>query len=336
VTSTIAGGENFPIDVPSNVTILGAPSSVVTVSPPLGQTGFVLSTSGSGLQNLSIDGSANTAATAIHVASGGQSTLSGVSITRFASDGIVVSGSGSVTIEGGTTSQQNSGNGLYVTGNGSATILGGTTAAPISLVHNTQNGILIDMTGSINLTGVPGTAQSASAGTVLASQNGGGGIVVQQSVVSSAPFPPSSAIDGVTAYRNGGDGIRVYGSSSVVLRNSLILRNGASGVFVATSPSGTSPANSDITRIDLGQAPNDYGRNVLQDESSPNNDVGLCLRLSMMVSAPLHAAGNIFGQGLDCSRTNAGLNANSCDTGSTDAAGMTMNNRIQADQCMLN
>lgn len=339
VASTVGAGETFPIAVPSNVTVLGAPSTLVfgaptvSVNPPSGGTGFAFASASSGLRDLFLDGGPNSATTGVSVTTGGAATLNHVFLRSFGGDGIVVSGTGTLDVTNGTGSRENN-RGLRVTGSAKATISGVTSAAPTAFSRNGADGILVDMSGSITILGAPAPAAGPDAGTVVVNDNGDSGVTIRQAL---GVAPPVNTIDGLVAYRNGADGITVYGGSALTLRRSTLLRNGDNGVLVATNPAGGIGSNT-LTAIDLGTAAQ-FGKNVVQTAGGDANDrVGICLDLDAPSATALSAAGNIFGAALDCSTMAKVLTKNTCGGGTFGTVGIrtTLSNTITASMCTIN
>lgn len=291
-------GETFPIDVPANILITGD-GTPITVDVQSGVDGFVLAAANSGLAQLTVDGQ-TTATNGVHAATGSASTtiVTGVTLQHFASNGILVDGTGALTVNGGTQANGNAQNGLYVTGSATAAISGGTLGAPTAFDDNTAAGILVDQSAAIALTGTPGTAGN---GTVVANGNANG-LLVEQAliVVGSGVFPPQNTIDGLVVWHSTADGIVLLGGSTVKMRKSYVLNNANSGVSVKANPGQTTGMSGDYYgNIDLGNSTNnDWGLNIVQSTTSSNGYSGICFQ--PVGNQTLNAMGNTF-DGSDCS-----------------------------------
>ena len=341
--SLASSGETFPITVPQNVSITGGGTGV-TVNVTAGSSGFVLNSAGSGVAALTLDGLSHTAVNGVQAGSGSVSTLTGVTVQNFFAEGILVNGSASLAITGGTQSMKNGtsavpSSGLHVTGTAIATISGGNNGAPTAFSQNTLYGIQIDGSGSIGLTGAAGVA---GVGTVVANTNASDNVFISQTVASSPPYPPTSNVDGLVAYGStAGNGLRIEGGSGLTLRNSYILGNALSGVRAETNSAGGGGANN-FTRVDLGNAgtlPIQWGLNVVQDGGNghPNQAVGICFAVTAGLALTLNAAGDIFSNTINCSTTASPLTKNNtCAAGSTQQdIGIVgaVTNTVTTDHC---
>jgi hypothetical protein len=328
--STVQAGETFPIVVPVNVTIAGV-TGAVTVSVPIAATGgFRLRAGSSGIANLIVDGTGNTAtARGIQVETGSQAStaITGVEVRSFPEAGIRVQDTGVVTIGPGTN-VHNSGStgasrpGLHVTGAGTAIIA--SSAAAISFHDNSFAGIGVDNGGSVMITGTPGVGQ---AGTVVTYSNIGPGIVIA-GVPNAGQYPTQSALTGLVSYSNTGDGARFLGGSNVKVRGSRFYTN-LVGVTVSQAGSGALSYNDDVSHIDLGSnASSDPGSNVIQSPALldagavlANANAGLCLSIAANKSQTLLAAGNRWASStntvLDCALASPGTlsKSSTCSAG---------------------
>ncbi len=351
--SASANGETFPIVVPAQVTILGVGAVTVDVQAPSDAgtsagDGFVLSSGGSVLSGLIIDG-ASVAVHGVLVRGGTTSTTSvdHVEIRNFTQAGIRVQGTGRLTINSGTNIHDNglTGNqlsGLRVTGTGHADIVGG--ADPIQFSNNGQDGILVDVQGSVTITGAPG---AGATGSVVANNNTYNGIEIAQVVGSGAP---ACSLTGLVAASNTQDGALIWGGSAATVRASVFVGNGNSGVEIANL--GASAAENDVSGIDLGTGNGgNAGHNVLQSTTLPNNLAGLCLNIALGRSQTLDARGNTWvsgGAAVDCSSAAGALTESAvsgssrpCAGGARDIGGTGLSavvvagtaNGVRVDQC---
>jgi hypothetical protein len=317
--STLTNGENFPIDVPANVIVSGSGGRPL-ILVPANTNGFLLRASHAGLANLTIDGQNQTAAFGVYVSAGSDSTTSVASldVQNMGRDGIRVANSGVLTIQGGVNSTHNGSSGtpadgLNVGGQAHATIdpSGGD---PIHFDQNTAHGIYVNGTGSIQLTGTPG---SPGSGTVTTNGNVAAGLWIEQTPTLS---PPTNLITGLVAWANLANGVRIVAGSAATMRNSVMLANGSNGLIVSTNVNGGT-RNNDTSKIDLGtSAGPSYGGNTFQASlgSNPNSGAGLCLSIDRTAGSVLNAAGNIFAGPKNCASSSATLTKNSRCSGSVD------------------
>jgi hypothetical protein len=99
--------------------------------------------------------------------------------------------------------------------------------------HNTAHGILVQETGYITLTGVPGTTTIGD-GTVVANGNTAAGVWIQQTVGGIGT--PTNVVTGLVAALNtAGNGMRIVAGSNVTVRNSVFLASSGSGVFISAN-----------------------------------------------------------------------------------------------------
>lgn len=328
--SNATNGETFPIVVPANVLVKGDGVSTVTVDVTAGVEGFTLDTKSSGVASLIVDGQSNTATHGIHAGTGSASTVSGVTVQNFLDEGILVDGSGVLAITGGTQSIKNGtaalpNSGLHVTGSASATITGGTNGGPTAFSNNTQ-GILVDQTASIAVTGAAG---SGGVGTVVANGNASDGVYISQSI---STFPPTNTITGLVVWKSGANGIRIDGGSVLTLRSSYVLNNKGSGVLAEDNTAGTG-SYANFSNIDLGKnSSTQWGLNTLQDSANPNASTGVCLATFATVGTNLNAAGNIFGT-VNCSTTAGTLTFSQCNGASDVGSIGSAKNTITTSQC---
>jgi hypothetical protein len=346
-----ASGEHFPITVPAGVTIIGiAGKPVIDVPAPAAagaQSGsaFVMASNRAEIDNLVVDGTM--AATHGILATGGStlaSSVSAVEIRNFTAAGIRVDGTAQLTINAGTNVHDNgiSGDelsGLHATGNAHVAIVG-VAGTPIAFTANGQDGILVDGSASVTITG------AAGATSVVSNQNKLSGMQVHQDTGSN--FLPLTTITGLGASGNTRAGLLVFGGSRVTVRSSAFVGNTQSGVEVTTDAAtagggmGMGGAGNDVSQIDLGVA-GDPGHNTLQSGATPNLGAGLCFNLQVNRGETLRARGNVWGM-LDCSAMGGTLSTNgggrACargvDLGGTGFSAFVNNNSNAVDVQMCN
>jgi hypothetical protein len=339
-TVTLDVNEALPIVVPANVTIATSDGAIRVNLPASGDpnvgnvAGFQL---GGDLATLApnaaaplvIDGG-NLSGIGISVAPGvgKRAALSYVTVQNSGGHGIAVS-NGTVTI----------GQGVTVTGAGTAVrrrdglnVAGGIVnvavasgQAPTAFNNNTQHGIYVTGSGVVNISGVPVTAPTPNGqGTVTANGNFFAGLRIFESPGVGA----TSIIDGLVAWGNTQNGLRLYGGAKVKVRNSVFLMNTLNGVFV-TSFDATAAGN-DLSSLDLGSSVA-VGRNYLQASVGANpNLAGLCVSMSPGMGAlSLASRGNLFAGPTDCATANSAIVRSAvcsgyADVGVIGAAGTTV------------
>jgi hypothetical protein len=311
-----SNGEKFPIVIPKGVTITTSGGTVTVDVPPM-NTGFELSAANSVLRGaaastLVISGSGNTGSVGIVASLGSDDTtqIANLDVTGFLDDGILVMGTGVLSIGSWVSSTKNGTgtgprSGLHVI-DGHA-IISPAANSVTRFDDNTLHGIEVDGSGFITVTGTVMDA-AAGTGTVVARRNGDAGLRISQ----SGNTTPQSVVSGLVSYAspNGQAGIHIFAGSSVKLRNSVSLANAHAGIRVDTS--GATGSN-DISKIDLGSAA-DNGNNIVQAAlgMNPNGGAGICLSLKTNSGATLSARGNVF-EANDCAATAAGLTINKVD-----------------------
>ena len=335
-TATLGAAEQFPLIVPTNVTIESEdPATPTAVLVPAGKEGFVMASPTSGLRYLTIDGQANTALSGVLAQTGSSAattTLINLTIKNFADAGIVVRNAagkatgGGLAIGPGVSSTGNGtaaakASGLHVHENG-VVVVTGAAGSETHFDLNTEAGIRVDDSGMLTLTGAVGATPPAT-GTVTANQNATAGLAIAQ----TPGAVPLNVVTGLTAWKTtAGPGIRVLGGSTLKLRASSALGNATDGVHVKSFVSGAVVTN-DTTKIDLGaSAAADPGKNVLQAIAgqSPNAGVGICLELPAGVGQIVNAYGNTLVTAasppvsVDCSTTAGQIKKN---TGNGACAG---------------
>jgi hypothetical protein len=299
--------ETFPIMPRPNATITGS-GGQVTVLVPASTTGFALDSPSVSLQQMVVDGQAQTAVSGVRVAS--SAILKDLTVRSFASDGILLTGGDLIlgglfsTIDNGTKAQRASG--VRITGGQLKVNLPSIGQGTVRLEHNQADGIHVTDFGSVQ---IQGKATSSTTGSVLLNSNQGSGLYIEQ-VGKTANLPCSVA--GLVASSNQIDGIQVFGGSSLTLRQSVLLGNGNAGVEVKTAVVGSTRTN-DISEIDLGKDPSNpgqtWGQNTLQGSAgeSPNVGAGICLKIDLAAGQVLSAMGNIFTNAIDCSANKPGM-----------------------------
>jgi hypothetical protein len=192
--------------------------------------------------------------------------------------------------------------GLYV-GGGSVSIVVAAGQAPSTFNNNTQYGIDVTGAGAVTVSGVPVVSSAPNGqGTVQANGNFFAGLGIFENPSAAA----MSSIDGLVAWQNAQNGLRLYGGGKVRVRDSVFLANTLNGVYV-TSYDGSAAGN-DLSQIDLGKA-GSQGRNYIQALFGANPDLaGLCVSMSSgMGSLTLAAEGNLFAGPTDCSVSSSGI-----------------------------
>jgi hypothetical protein len=324
-TATVQAGETFPIVVPANVEIRGVGSGAVTIIPTTNTSAFTMNAHPSLLTNLTISGGASSASgVVVDTGSSVETVLTDVSISAF-TNGIIVQNTGIATIAagaGGVKLMGNSGSGLLLTKTAKADLTAASTSGGI---HISTNAIGIDVqdTAVLNAVGVAGPSNGT--GSIVASLNTAQGIFIEGST-------GANVLTGVVAYNNTGDGIAVVDSSTVVVRSSQTIKNGANGFHVQKGAAAITPTNP--ANIDLGKAKD--GKNVLNVGAGSQNTLsGLCFDTDPIAAKQtLSAQGNTF-SGMDCS-ANADHPSHSTCTGGVDVGLGNTNNAVDITMCTLN
>lgn len=340
--STVNAGEAFPIIIPSLVTVTTS-SGAVVVNVPAGKSGFTLSSPNSGMSGasgalLTVSGQSHVATFGIVATTGSQSStrIANLTVTGYLDDGILVEGTGVLSIGAGVTSTLNGTAtarkaGLHVTGAGEAIVTVPSGSAPTHFDANTNHGILVDTNGFVDVSGAV-TSPSAGTGTITTNANYAAGIWIQQ----TPGTPPQNVITGVVSFGStNGNGMRFVTGSNVKLRSSASLGNQASGIIVSNTA-----GNSDITKIDLGNPTGPaYGNNTLQlTGASKNGSAGLCMTVRAN-SGRLLAAGNVF-RSANCAASASVLTINkascanaACTGAICDVAVTGAGNDVNASMC---
>jgi hypothetical protein len=316
-TVVLDPSETLPIVVPSNVAIatvngpirLNLPASA---DPNFGNVaGFQLGGDQAAIvpdpaAPLTIDGASQVSGIGIGVSPGAGKTtaISYVTIQNTGGNGIAVSngtlnvGQG-VTVTGAGTAAKRR-DGLNVAG-GTVNINVAAGQAGSAFSNNTQHGIYVTGAAVVNIAGVP-VSPANGQGTVVANGNFFAGLRIFEAPGTAG----ASSVNGLVAWSNAQNGLRLYGGEKVKIRNGVYLDNGLNGVFI-TSYDGTAAGN-DLSGIDLGKvgAP---GRNQLQAALGSGPDLaGLCVGMATAQGAlALSAEGNVFSGPTDCNGSNATL-----------------------------
>ena len=257
-------------------------------------SGFQLQNSGSGIAGdpsapLTLNGSGHAAGVGIVVnpsgpnASAATFNISNVAVENTGGVGIRVN-AGTLTIGGGVVVSGSSSDGLLVAA-GTANITN--TSGTQTLFTGNSIGIEAQTTGAVNITGTP-TSVPSNNGTVLSSFNVNDGLRIDQTPGSAV----TCSINGLVAWGNGAPniapGVRLFGGSTVKIRNSVLLSNGTFGVQIS-STNNTTSAGADVSGMDLGTS-GDLGKNYLQAPfggAGVNGSGGLCVALTNYAPAPL-------------------------------------------------
>jgi hypothetical protein len=311
-TTPLDSSETLPVVVPANVTVATKAGPIlVNLSPSADPNlanvaGFQLGGDLAALAPdpaapITIEGGAQTSGIGIGVSpgSGKSAAISYVTIKDTGGHAIAVTngtlniGAGVTATMAGTASRRR--DGLNVAG-GVANIVVAAGHPPTMFNANSQHGIYVTGSGVVNVVGVPVTLPAPNGqGTVEANGNYFAGL----SIFESPGAATANRIDGLVAWQNAQNGVRLYGGEKVTIRNGVFLGNGLNGVYV-TSYDATAPG-SDLSLVDLGRA-GDPGRNQLQAAAGANqNRAGLCLAISGGAgNVALSAEGNVFAGLADC------------------------------------
>ena len=324
--------ETFPIIVPQNVTIEGASNTAVNVTLPANVTGFHLGATTSGLNNLVIDGAmaAGTSGILVQAGSTASTQITNVQVQNMAGNGINAAG-GQVTIGGGTSSHNNGttaapASGLSIYGNAKVTITVNTGGTAAAFNNNTEHGILVQAGGSVNIGGTLAPA-------VIASANVLSGLYIIQT--PGTAVPPNVVSNFQALGSTNGNGIHVFGGSSLTLRASQTQNNKDDGIIIQTYDVGATQ-NNDVSQIDLGDTTQNGG-NTFQyaTGAGPNGGAGICLTLTATASQTLNAVGNIF-EAANCANAATTLVRSATCTGGADygITGAGTTNTILLTKCM--
>ena len=255
----------LPIIVPTNVTIT-TQNGPIRVNLPASSdpnlsnvAGFQLGGDQAAITPdpsapITIDGASQTSGIGIGVSpgSGKAASLSYVTVQNTGGHGIAVSngtlaiGQG-VTVTGAGTALKRR-DGLNIAG-GLVNIMVTSGQAPTAFNNNTQHGIYVTGAGVINITGFPVTVPAPNGqGTVVANGNALAGLRIFEAPGNAA----FSTVNGLVAWQNAQNGLRLYGGGKVKVRNSVFLANVLNGVYV--TPYEANAAGNDLSQLDLGTA----------------------------------------------------------------------------------
>jgi hypothetical protein len=331
--AVVAPPEAFPITVPANVTIEGAVAGTpATITLPTNVTAFHLGAAASGLNNLIVDGAMGAGTSGVLVFGGATATttITAVEVRNMAGNGINAQG-GQVTIGSGTNVHNNgtaaapaSGLSVYGTAKVTITVNTGETAAQFS--SNAEHGILVQAAGSVTIGGTLAPA-------VKASENAFAGLYIFQTPGNAVP---PNVVTGFSAVNSSaGNGIHIFGGSSLQLRNSQTKGNKFDGIVVQTYVNGTTKSDN-MALIDLGNITSPGG-NTLQyaTGNGPNGGAGICLALTPTAAQTLNAEGNIF-EAANCANAATTLVGSATCAGGADygITGAATTNKINLTKCM--
>jgi hypothetical protein len=326
--------ETFPILVQHDVTVAGATAGTPTlVAVPAGKIGFRLDAPASGLDNLIIDGGMQAGNWGIVASNGSAATtkVTNVEVRSMGENGINVQNTGTLTLgsgvschDNGTTMVPRSGLAVYNTAKAIIAVdAGGKTAA-----FDGNSGAGIAVYGSASLT-IGGTLDVVA----RASGNVFEGLSIQQTPGSA----PANVVSHFQALNSpSGNGIEIFGGSSLKLRSSQTKGNLHQGIVIRTYVNGTTKSD-DVSQIDLGLA-TEAGGNTFQyaTGAGPNGGAGICLDLTPTAGQTLNAAGNVF-EAANCASGTTALThqANACAGGlDYGILGSPTTNKITLARCM--
>jgi hypothetical protein len=283
-TAVVGPLETFPIVVPVNVTIGGATAATpTTVDVPAATSGFQLGASPSGLDNLIIDGTKVADYGIVVLGSTALTTsVTNVEIRNMLGVGVLVAANAVLSLGTNVAVHDNGADGLDVRGSLTIKVNTGETAATFD--KNGAHGINVGSAGSLTINGSLNPS-------VTASGNYDAGLLIQQTPGSKLPANLISNFQSLDSKH--GNGISIYGGSSLKLRNSLTKGNKYNGIWVTTYTAG-STKNDDVSNIDLGTS-GEAGGNTFQPATGSNGESGICLQLTPTAKQKLEAQGNIFG-----------------------------------------
>jgi hypothetical protein len=307
----LGSGEAFPLQVPANIVIKGGGTETVEIDvpPSAGLLGFALRGASSGIESMTIVGSAGVTAgigvyTGTNPGDAGTNTyVKNVTIRGFADGlGVGVTNDGLIELKEGVTLTSNKG-GLYLNQNAIAVSSNTNQSNPVTFSNNSLYGVIVLGSASVNFVGSAGLF---GAGSIVASGNGAGFAIEQAGPSSNMPL---NTLNGVVALSNRslltpGDGILLQGGSAALVRNSFLGGN-VSGIRITAGPG----INYDTTGIDLGKT-SSFGMNTLQGAGNGGigvpNGIGLCVDIPPTQSQSVYAEGNIWANtandaNLDCS-----------------------------------
>jgi hypothetical protein len=328
-TTSLDPSETLPVVVPANVTIATRNGPILVSLPPSADptlanvAGFQLGGDLAALAPdpaapLTLDGGAQASGIGIAVSPGSDKSvaISYVTVQNTGGHAIAVTngtltvGAGVAATMAGTSGKRR--DGLNIAG-GTVNIAVGAGQAPTTFNGNSQHGIYVTGSGVLNILGVPVTTPAPNGqGTVQASANYFAGLRIFE-----APGAAASRVDGLVAWQNAQNGVRLYGGGRVALRDGVFLGNGLNGVFITSFDA--SAAGNDLSQLDLGKA-GDPGRNQIQAATGAHpNLAGLCVSMSGGAGAlGLSAEGNVFAGPTDCAAASTGIGHSSVCGGGVD------------------
>jgi hypothetical protein len=312
-TTNLAAAETYPITVAANVTVTNAGGPVTIVLPsatnqaiPSNVSGFILFHDKSGISGntsvsapLVIEGNGNLSGIAVSATGTGTVSLANVTIQNTRGHGMSVSngtvnvGQGVVIQGAGAASAGILQDGLDITG-GVVNIAVPAGGTPAQFINNTQRGIEVTGSGSLNIAAIAATTPVTGKGTVIVSGNTDSGIYINQTPGGTGA---ACFISGLVSWNNGTCGGSFFGGSAVTVRGSVFGANARYGLLIGNAGSGgTATQRRDISKIDLGnQASGGAGNNWFQFPAGVmgrNVNAGLCVSLGGTTTATMLAAGN--------------------------------------------
>ena len=214
-----------------------------------------------------------------------------VTVRNSRLDGIVVGGAnggggllavnpGVIVQNAGYTGGSNNpppSSGLLVIGTGAVTITGG--ADQIAFNQNTEHGVSVTQQGSVTVNATVDVSNPTAAGydgaPIVAMGNTVAGLSVAQATVGASTGASTVPVCNVTGFvslrTTAGNGIRVEGGSKAKLRNCVAYGNSLSGIIVPTGAGGGGATTQDrnwTDAIDLGTN-GSPGNNVVQVPGQP-------------------------------------------------------------------
>ncbi|HVT08784.1 MAG TPA: hypothetical protein VHO67_15105, partial [Polyangia bacterium] len=343
-TTGLSSGDTLPLILPTNTTLTTTGGPVTITVPVAGA--FKLNNNNSGISGgagapLVLDGNNKTGGVGVLVSPGTSTftaSVSNVTIQNTNQYGIRVT-NGTLTVGGGVVVTGSNLDGFLISG-GAANV-NNPSGTQTSFNNNGSYGIEVTGTGSVSISGTPGTPVPTNAGTVVVSGNTNGGIRIAQTAGASGLV--TNVINGLVAWGNGNastgtsaDGMRLTGGSKVKVRNSLLLGNYRYALVVSSGAN--SAAGNDLSGLDIG-SPGDPGKNYMQvplGASGQNASGGLCVALTACtgtcigpLTANLSAEGNFMvstgGVQVDCSTSTATITKGACGSLRSDGINAAAN-----------
>jgi hypothetical protein len=336
----LAAGDTLPITVPTNTTITttGGPITITLLTATAGNpSGFRLlnnnsAVSGDPAAPLILDGNSRAAGLGIQAATGVSAntfSISNVTIINTNGHGIRVNG-GTLNIGAGVVVSGTNGDGLFV--NGGVANVNNPSGSQTLFTANTQHGIEVAATGSVNITGTPASPVPSNGGTVVVSFNTTAGLRILQTPGAAGLL--TSNINGVVSWGNSNRDLITFGGTKLKVRNSVF---GGAPVAIYIGNNGNTAAGNDLTGMDFG-TPAAFGKNYIQ---MPNGSLGFHSAAGVCVvmaanqgTLNVNAAGNFMttagnpGTQLNCSTAGGTVSTGTCANrnafGVTAAAGTTI------------